>query len=126
MSTAAYPYDTRLNILFPHLELIDEKALSDSVRHKWFNQTLCKVNDSVVRVGVVQREYHWHKNSSMWSKANCSSTSKAALSNLAHGRVLSFQKACSIAPARHNERSCLCLKMPGSYLRETNDSRTRV
>ncbi|HEV2699134.1 MAG TPA: cupin domain-containing protein [Terriglobales bacterium] len=65
MSTAGtYPYDTRLNILFPHLELIDEKALSDSVTHKWFNQTLCKVNDSVVRVGVVQGEYHWHKHDS--------------------------------------------------------------
>ena len=25
------------------------------------NQTLCKVNDSVVRLGVVQGEYHWHK-----------------------------------------------------------------
>jgi mannose-6-phosphate isomerase-like protein (cupin superfamily) len=56
-----YPYETRLNILFPHLELIDEQALSESVTHPWFNQTLCKVNDSVVRVGVVQGEYHWHK-----------------------------------------------------------------
>jgi mannose-6-phosphate isomerase-like protein (cupin superfamily) len=56
-----YPYDTRLDVLFPHLELIDEKQLSDSVTHPWFNQTLCKVNDSVVRVGVVQGEYHWHK-----------------------------------------------------------------
>ena len=56
-----HPYDTRLNILFPHLELIDEKQFSDSVTHPWFNQTLCKVNDSVVRVGVVQGEYHWHK-----------------------------------------------------------------
>ena len=56
-----YPYDTRLNILFPHLELIDVKELSDSVTHPWFNQTLCKVNDSVVRIGVVQGEYHWHK-----------------------------------------------------------------
>lgn len=55
-----YPYDTRLNILFEHQQLIDEKALSDSVT-PWFNQTLCKVNDSVVRVGVVQGEYHWHK-----------------------------------------------------------------
>ena len=62
MSTAAqYPYETRLNILFPHLELIDEKVLSNAVSHKWYNQTLCKVNDSVVRLGVVQGEYHWHK-----------------------------------------------------------------
>jgi mannose-6-phosphate isomerase-like protein (cupin superfamily) len=56
-----YPYDTRLNIVFPHLELIDEKQLSDSVTHPWFNQTLCQVNNSVVRVGVVRGEYHWHK-----------------------------------------------------------------
>ena len=53
-------YDTRLNILFQSLELIDEKTLSDA--HKpWFNQTLCKVNESVVRVGVIEGEYHWHK-----------------------------------------------------------------
>ena len=53
-------YDTRLNILCQSLELIDEKALSDA--HKpWFNQTLCKVNESVVRVGVIEGEYHWHK-----------------------------------------------------------------
>src|SRR5579884_2429467 len=57
----AYPYETRLNVLFPPLEVIDEKALSDACPYQWFNQTLCRVNDSVVRVGVVQGEYHWHK-----------------------------------------------------------------
>jgi mannose-6-phosphate isomerase-like protein (cupin superfamily) len=62
MSTAMqYPYDTRLNVLYPHLQLIDEKALSDAAPHKWYNQTLCQVNGSVVRVGVVEGEYHWHK-----------------------------------------------------------------
>jgi mannose-6-phosphate isomerase-like protein (cupin superfamily) len=62
MSTATqYPYDTRLNVLYPQLELIDEKALSDAAPHKWYNQTLCQVNGSVVRVGVVEGEYHWHK-----------------------------------------------------------------
>jgi mannose-6-phosphate isomerase-like protein (cupin superfamily) len=62
MSTATpYPYDTRLNILHKPLELIDEKALSDAAPHKWYNQTLCQVNASVVRVGVIQGEYHWHK-----------------------------------------------------------------
>jgi mannose-6-phosphate isomerase-like protein (cupin superfamily) len=55
-----FPYDTRLNVLHPALELIDEKALSDSSA-PWFNQTLCRVNESVVRVGVIQGEYHWHK-----------------------------------------------------------------
>jgi len=60
-SQDASPYDTRLNVQFPPLELIDEKALTDSVVHPWFNQTLCQVNDSVVRVGAIQGEYHWHK-----------------------------------------------------------------
>ena len=56
-----FPYETRLNILHAALEVIDEKALSDGCTHKWFNQTLCKVNDSVVRVGIIEGEYHWHK-----------------------------------------------------------------
>lgn len=59
--TDPYPYDTRLNILYQPLELIDVKSLAEGSTHKWYNQTLCKVNDSVVRLGVVQGEYHWHK-----------------------------------------------------------------
>jgi len=59
--TQTFPYETRLDIRFQPLELIDEKALSDSCTYKWFNQTLCKVNGSVVRHGVIQGEYHWHK-----------------------------------------------------------------
>ncbi len=55
-----YPYVTRLDIYFQPLEIIDEKALSDACPHQWFNQTLCAVNDSVIRLGVVQGEYHWH------------------------------------------------------------------
>jgi mannose-6-phosphate isomerase-like protein (cupin superfamily) len=57
----SYPYDTRLNIEFQPLQLIDEKALSEACTHPWHNQTLCQVNGSVVRLGVVQGEYHWHK-----------------------------------------------------------------
>ncbi len=56
-----YPYDTRLNILHAPLERIDLQQLADACTHPWYNQTLCKVNDSVVRLGVVQGEYHWHK-----------------------------------------------------------------
>ena len=55
-----YPYEIHLNSLHGPLELIDEQALSDSVK-PWFNQTLCRVNDSVVRVAVVEGDYHWHK-----------------------------------------------------------------
>jgi mannose-6-phosphate isomerase-like protein (cupin superfamily) len=54
-------YDTRLDVKFKPLELIDEKKFTDAVTHPWFNQTLCEVNGSVVRVGAVQGEYHWHK-----------------------------------------------------------------
>jgi mannose-6-phosphate isomerase-like protein (cupin superfamily) len=60
-STAAYPYETRLNILHAPLELIDINAIEDARNYKWFNQTLCKVNDSVVRVAMIEGEYHWHK-----------------------------------------------------------------
>jgi mannose-6-phosphate isomerase-like protein (cupin superfamily) len=58
---AAHPYETRLNILHQPLEVIDVKRLADACEYKWFNQTLCKVNGSVVRVGIVEGEYHWHK-----------------------------------------------------------------
>jgi mannose-6-phosphate isomerase-like protein (cupin superfamily) len=60
-SAIDYPYETRLNILHAPLEVIDEKALSDACEYKWFNQTLCKVNESVVRVAIIEGEYHWHK-----------------------------------------------------------------
>src|SRR5271169_5485914 len=56
-----YPYETRLNVLYQPLEIIDEKALADACPYKWYNQTLCAVNDSVVRMAVVEGEYHWHK-----------------------------------------------------------------
>jgi mannose-6-phosphate isomerase-like protein (cupin superfamily) len=56
-----FPYETRVNILCRPLEVIDEQGLADACTYKWYNQTLCQVNDSVVRLGVVQGEYHWHK-----------------------------------------------------------------
>ena len=59
--TTNFPYETRLNILHGPLEIIDEKAIADACTYDWYNQTLCKVNDSVVRLGVVKGEYHWHK-----------------------------------------------------------------
>jgi mannose-6-phosphate isomerase-like protein (cupin superfamily) len=60
-SNPSHPYETRLNILHGPLELIDEKALSDASEYDWYNQTLCRVNDAVVRLGVIKGEYHWHK-----------------------------------------------------------------
>ena len=61
MTEPTYPYATHLDIKFPPLSLIDVTALAGQVTDAWYNQTLCKVNDSVVRLGVMQGEYHWHK-----------------------------------------------------------------
>jgi mannose-6-phosphate isomerase-like protein (cupin superfamily) len=61
MATPAFPYTTHLNILFQQLEKVDVPTLVGQVTDQWYNQTLCKVNDSVVRLGVMQGEYHWHK-----------------------------------------------------------------
>jgi len=58
---SAYPYVTRLNIEYGSLERIDIKTISDACKDRWFNQTLCQVNNSVVRLGIIQGEYHWHK-----------------------------------------------------------------
>jgi mannose-6-phosphate isomerase-like protein (cupin superfamily) len=60
-STQDYPYATFLDIKFPALTVVDVPSVVSAVTHKWYNQTLCKVNDSVVRLGVLQGEYHWHK-----------------------------------------------------------------
>lgn len=59
--TQNYPYTTHLDIKFSGLSLVDVPALVKTCADKWYNQTLCKVNDSVVRLGVMQGEYHWHK-----------------------------------------------------------------
>lgn len=56
-----YPYATFLDIKFPALTVFDVGELVEANRHPWYNQTLCRVNDSVVRLGVLRGEYHWHK-----------------------------------------------------------------
>ena len=53
-------YDIHLDERFGPLEVIDVGA--EAAAHEpWFNQTLARVNDAVVRLGVMQGEYHWHK-----------------------------------------------------------------
>ncbi|MCL2414000.1 MAG: cupin domain-containing protein [Bacteroidales bacterium] len=56
-----FPYTTNLDIKFNHLEKIDIPQLVEACKDKWFNQTLTQVNESVVRLGIVEGEYHWHK-----------------------------------------------------------------
>ena len=58
-ATPAYSINT--DVRFNPLELIDVAALQAACKEKWSNQTLCRVNDCVVRLGVVHGEFHWHK-----------------------------------------------------------------
>lgn len=60
-SPAGFSYNTHLNILHGPLEVIDVAGLVDACTDRWYNQTLCQVDESVVRLGVVHGEYHWHK-----------------------------------------------------------------
>ena len=47
----SYPYATFLNVAFPQLSVVDVPALIRDCTDRWYNQTLCKVNDSVIRLG---------------------------------------------------------------------------
>lgn len=56
-----YPYVTKLDVRFDPLQTIDVNQMVRECTDQWYNETLTKVNDSVVRVGIVEGEYHWHK-----------------------------------------------------------------
>jgi mannose-6-phosphate isomerase-like protein (cupin superfamily) len=56
-----YNYTTLLDVKFAHFQKIDIPQIVHEVTDKWWNQTLSKVNGSVVRLGIVEGEYHWHK-----------------------------------------------------------------
>src|SRR2546426_12303081 len=55
------PISINLDTKYAPLELVDVQALVDTCTDPWYNQTLCRVNDCVVRLGVLQGEFHWHK-----------------------------------------------------------------
>ncbi len=54
-------YDIRLDTKFDPLQLIDVQRLIDECGVAWYNQTLCQVNDCVVRLGIIHGDFHWHK-----------------------------------------------------------------
>jgi mannose-6-phosphate isomerase-like protein (cupin superfamily) len=57
-----YRYATHLDVRFAPLTVVDVPQLVGECRDAWYNQTLCRVNDSVIRLGVFEPgEYHWHK-----------------------------------------------------------------
>ncbi len=59
MSTTAYSIN--LDAKYQPLELVNVQELIDLCKEDWYNQTLCKVNDCVVRLGILHGEFHWHK-----------------------------------------------------------------
>ena len=60
MSATPGDYDIRLDERYGPLERIDIAA--EAAEHEpWFNQTLTRVNDAVVRLGVLEGDFHWHK-----------------------------------------------------------------
>ena len=54
-------YDIHEDIKYAPLERIDAGALADACTEPWWNQSLCRVNESVARIGVFHGEFHWHK-----------------------------------------------------------------
>ena len=58
---AEFPYVNHMNVKYDYMEIVDVPALVAACADRWYNQTLAKVNDSVIRLGVMQGEYHWHK-----------------------------------------------------------------
>jgi mannose-6-phosphate isomerase-like protein (cupin superfamily) len=56
-----FSYVTKLDVRYDHLEKIDVPRIISECKDKWYNETLTQVNNSVVRIGIVEGEYHWHK-----------------------------------------------------------------
>jgi len=54
-------YNIDLEVKYDHLEKIDVNEIVRNTTLKWSNRTLTQVNDSVVRLGIVYGEFHWHK-----------------------------------------------------------------
>jgi mannose-6-phosphate isomerase-like protein (cupin superfamily) len=52
-------YEIRLDDKYGSLRLIDLPAVI-AAHEPWFNQTLTTVNDAVVRLGVIEGDFHWH------------------------------------------------------------------
>ena len=54
-------YHIHLDVKYGYLERIDVPGIVAGVADRWFNQTLCRVNTSVLRLGVFEGEFHWHR-----------------------------------------------------------------
>jgi len=76
---------------------------------------LCKVNDSVVRLGVLEGKYHWHEHNDIDEfffvlDGHFLIDLRTRLSILDRARVLLFQKGCDIARARRKRTVILMVE----------------
>lgn len=55
------PYTINMDVKFQPLELIDVQTMIQECPSDWYYQTLVQVNNSVVRLGILHGEFHWHK-----------------------------------------------------------------
>ena len=112
------------------LEVIDVQKLVDACTDKWWNQTLCKVNDSVVRLGVLEGKYHWHEHNDIDEfffvlDGHFLIDLEDKVVDLGPRQGLLFQKGCDIARARRNAPSFLWSnERYRSYRRLKSPSRT--
>lgn len=60
-SRGKYNYNINLDVKYKHQEMIDIPEIVANCKEKWFNQTLTEVNNSVVRIGIIEGEFHWHR-----------------------------------------------------------------
>ena len=54
-------YDIHQDVKYAPLEVVEAGQLVDACSVPWWNQSLCRVNDSIARIGVFHGEFHWHK-----------------------------------------------------------------
>lgn len=54
-----YDIDTEA-VMFSSGERFDVAAVG-AAHQPWWNRTLCAVNEAVVRLGVLDGDFHWHK-----------------------------------------------------------------
>ena len=54
-------YNIKTDVKFGPLECFDAGRMAREGKERWWNQTLCRVNDCVARLGVFEGEFHWHK-----------------------------------------------------------------
>jgi len=80
MNDDAKRYTIHEEPLFGTLEVMDVQRLIDETDGPWVNWTLCRVNDSLIRLGVLHGEFHWHKHDDGTSSSCCSTATSASSS----------------------------------------------